>query len=285
MTPRQRQRIEAVLGRPVARATPLGGGSVGPAWRLDFAGDARRLVAKLDAAHGQLDLEGWMLRELARLSELPVPGVVHAAPDMLILDYVPSGGGIGAGAEIHAADLLAGLHGVTAPRYGLDRDTLIGALDQPNAPSRDWLSFFRDRRLLAMGRLARDRDGLPEGCFARLERLCGRLERFIAEPARPSLIHGDVWGGNVLVRDDRVAAFIDPAIHYADAELELAYTTMFHTFGPRFFDRYGEHRPIDPAFFEVRREVYLLYPILVHAALFGASYGASADWILRRLVG
>lgn len=285
MTPARRARIEAALGRPIARAVPLGGGSVGPAWRLDFADGSAPLVAKLDAAHGKLDLEGWMLGELARLSALPVPAVVHAAPDILILEHIASGGGIGASAEIDAADHLARLHGRTAPRYGLARDTLIGALDQPNAPSDDWLSFFRDRRLMAMGRLARDRDGLPEGCFARLERLCARLDRFVAEPARPALIHGDVWGGNVQVRDGRVAGFIDPAICYADPEIELAYTTMFHTFGPRFFARYAEHRPIDPAFFEVRREVYLLYPILVHAALFGAGYGASADWILRRLVG
>ena len=117
-----------------------------------------------------------------------------------------------------------------------------------------------------------------------LERLCGRLPDLIGEAAPPSLIHGDVWGGNVLVRGGRIAAFVDPAIHYADAEVELAFSTLFGTFGEPFFRRYGELRPLRPGFFEARRDLYNLYPLLVHTALFGVQYARSVGRIADRFV-
>jgi fructosamine-3-kinase len=92
-----------------------------------------------------------------------------------------------------------------------------------------------------------------------------RLDDWIAEPNRPSLIHGDAWGGNVLIHRDRVAAFVDPAIYFADAEIELAFGTLFATFGEEFFRRYVEHRPLAPGFFELRRDLKFFPP--VHAVL------------------
>jgi fructosamine-3-kinase len=118
--------------------------------------------------------------------------------------------------------------------------------------------------------------------MSRLERFCGRLERYIDAPAAPSLVHGDLWGGNILVKAGRIAAFLDPAIYYADAEIELAFTTLFGTFGEAFFERYRERRAIAPGFFEARRDIYNLYPLLVHTRLFGGHYAASVDGILRR---
>jgi fructosamine-3-kinase len=135
-----------------------------------------------------------------------------------------------------------------------------------------------------MGRQALDSGRLPAASFAALERLCGKLDRYIDAGTRPSLIHGDVWGGNVLARAGRIAAFVDPAIYFADAEIELAFSTLFGTFGEAFFDRYREIRPIAPGFLEVRRDLYNLYPLLVHTRLFGASYAASVKRSLARFV-
>jgi fructosamine-3-kinase len=91
-----------------------------------------------------------------------------------------------------------------------------------------------------------------------------------------------MWGGNVLVDGGRIAAFIDPAIYHADPEIELAFSTLFGTYGDTFFRRYGEHRPIRPGFFEARRDIYNLYPLLVHTRLFGGQYAGQVDSILRR---
>ena len=94
-----------------------------------------------------------------------------------------------------------------------------------------------------------------------------------------------MWGGNVLTREGRIAGFIDPAIYYADPEIELAFATLFGTFGDTFFARYREHRPLAPGFFDVRRDLYNLYPLLVHVRLFGGGYVGGVVRTVRRLVG
>ncbi len=280
MTPAEREVIGALAGAAVLDASPLAGGCIGEVFRLDLA-DGRRLVAKTAGPDGTLDIEGYMLGYLA--DTVPVPGVVHAAPDLLLMDFIETSGGLDAAAQEHAADLLAALHGVTADAFGHERDTLIGPLAQPNPWTDSWIEFFRDQRLIYMGRLALESGRLPAETFARLEKFCAKLDAHIEEPPRPSLIHGDMWGGNILTRDGRIAAFIDPATHHADAEIELAFSTLFNTYGDPFFRRYAEHRPIAPGFFETRRDIYNLYPLLVHARLFGGHYAQSVDGILRRL--
>ena len=185
-------------------------------------------------------------------------------------------------AEPHAAELLAALHGITADAYGHERDTLIGSLSQPNPWMSSWIEFFREQRLLYAARVAREAGRLPAELYRRVEGLAGKLDGLIGEPARPSLIHGDVWSGNVLAIGDRVSAFLDPAIYHADPEIELAYISLFNSFGPRFFERYGELRDIRVGFFEERRHLYALYPLLIHAYYFGGGYVSSVDSTLRR---
>jgi len=275
------ERIARVVGRPVDGATALAGSAAGRVFLVSLARGGR-VVAKLGAG---LEPEAWMLRHLASHTLLPVPHVVHAEDDLLLLDYIPAGGGITPAVEIHAADLLAQLHALSWHSFGSERDTAIGGLPQPNPPTRRWLDFFRDHRLLFMARQALAAGRLSPELMARIETLAGRLDRWIGEPEQPALIHGDCWGGNVLVRGDRVAAFVDPALYYADPEIELAFATLFGTFGETFFARYAEHHPPRPGFWEARRELYLLYPLLVHVRLFGGSYVDDLDRIVGRFVG
>ena len=275
--------IAEVLGA-IERLTPLGGGCVGEVYSVSAA-DGTRWVAKVDGSGaGTLDVEGFMLDYLATHSDLPVPSVRHAAPELLILEHLPGSTGCSGAAELHAAELLAALHGVASPRSGFERDTLIGSLPQPNPWSDSWVSFFAEHRLMHMVRLGREAGQLPPDTAARIERIASRLERWIDEPDAVSLVHGDVWSGNVLSEGQRVTGLIDPAIYYGHAEVELAFITMFNTFGKRFFDRYRELRPLDDGFFEQRRLLYMLYPILVHVRLFGGSYVGDAEACARRFV-
>ncbi|MCW5776020.1 MAG: fructosamine kinase family protein [Phycisphaeraceae bacterium] len=277
-----RRAVEAALGVRVRSASRLAGGCVAQAWRLDLE-DGRTVVAKLGSPADRLDLEGWILRELAARSRIPVPGVLHETPDLLVIEFVEGGDPIDASVERHAAELLADLHAVRGPSFGMERDTLIGGLPQPNAPCDTWVAFYAERRLLHMGREALSRGGIDAGVMRRLESLCARLGEIIDEPPHPSLLHGDVWGGNVIARAGRVAAFIDPAIYHGHPEVELAFITLFNTFGRAFFERYAELRTLDHGFWDRRRDVYLLYPLLVHARLFGGGYGAQAASILLGL--
>ncbi len=284
LDPRQSETVRAATGRAPRRLRALAGGCIAEVYKVELEGGGA-CVAKIAApgdSGGGLAVEAEMLDYLARESELPVPAVLHAGDDLLLMDYIETSGGLDAGAEAHAAELLAALHGKTAPAFGFERETLIGPLPQPNPWSESWRDFFREQRLFTMGRLAAERGRLPAGTLRQLEAFCAKLDRYIEEPAAPSLIHGDMWGGNVLTRAGRIAGFVDPAIYYADPEIELAFSTLFGTFGEAFFRRYQELRPLAPGFFEARRDIYNLYPLLVHTALFGGHYAGSVARILER---
>jgi fructosamine-3-kinase len=287
MTPTLTDRLEDTLGSGVVevRPLPVGFGLTGLELRL---ADGRHLAVKARARAGgatpSLEIEGYMLGELARLSELPVPRVHHAEADLLVMDFIDNdGGGIGPSVERHAAELIASLHAVPRERFGYARDTLIGPLAQPNPESDRWVPFFRDHRLLFMARQAHEEGALPSDLLARIERLAERIDDYLAEPAYPSLLHGDLWTGNVLVRGDRIAGFVDPAISCGSPEIELAFTTLFGTFGTAFFDAYAALLPLEPGFHEIRADLYNLYPRLVHVRLFGSGYLAGVDRTLARL--
>lgn len=275
------QTIENITGARATDSDALGGGCIGDVYRVRLS-DGETVVAKVGDADSGLALEGYMLRYLAQHSSLPVPDVLHADDTLLLMRYVDNSGGLNAPAQTHAADLVAALHDVTTERFGFACDTVIGGLHQPNPWTDSWLDFFRDQRLMAMGRAACDAGRLPDETLRKLEKFCGHLDKWLAEPKQASLVHGDMWTGNVLTDGKRITGFVDPAIYYADPEIELAFTTLFNTFGDAFFARYQEHRPLAPGFFETRLEIYNLYPLLVHVRLFGGSYIGSVERTLRK---
>ena len=277
-----RRTIETAVSTPINDISPLSGGCIGQVYRVVLA-DERQLVAKVDLnAEPRLATEGYMLQYLAAHSELPVPDVVYSSDHLLIMTFLPGESHFTPATQAHAAELLAALHTVTAPQFGLERDTLIGGLHQPNRWTDNWLDFFREQRLLYMAQEGVRTGRLPAAVLTRLTRFCGCLDAWLDEPERPSLIHGDVWTTNVLAADGRITGFVDPAIYYAHPEIELAFTTLFGTFGEPFFARYHELRPIPPGFFEERRDIYNLYPLLVHVRLFGGGYVSSVERTLRR---
>jgi fructosamine-3-kinase len=279
------ERLETALGARVMSlaSMPVGFGLQG--FKVYLA-DGRRLAVKFreGSAHADLGLEAYMLGELARHSDLPVPAVHLSEPDLLAMDFIETdGGGITVRVERHAAELIAALHATPRPRFGYERDTLIGPLPQPNPGMDRWIPFFRDHRLLAMARAAEAEGRLPPRLLTRLERLGERLSDYLTEPRAPSLLHGDLWTGNVLVHDNRIAGFVDPAIYWGHPEIELAFTTMFGTFGQAFFEAYEALLPLEPGFHELRSALYKLYPTLVHMRLFGSAYLAPIEQTLARI--
>ena len=278
--------IEAALGASVVRTERMGRSHNAVLSRAALS-DGRQVVIKQDAAGDPeaLAIEGRTLRHLAEAGGLRVPAVHLFRQGLLVMDFVEHDSALSAVGEAEAAEQVAALHTCRAERYGFDYDTRIGPLRQPNPPGDDWIAFFRDHRLLAMARAAQDERSLSSWHYGRLETLAERLEELLGPPAPPALIHGDLWGGNVLGRRGHVAGFIDPAVYHADPEIELAFSTLFGTFGRPFFDRYQEHHPIRPGFFEVRRDVYNLYPLLAHVRLFQGSYVASVERIVSRFLG
>ena len=277
------QQITGILGVTPRDITPLHGGDVGEVYRVELP-DGLTLVAKVDrSATPMLRREAGMLRYLTEHSNLPVPVVVHDSERLLLLELLPGSSRFSVPAQEHAAELLAALHDVTSPDFGLEEDTLIGGLHQPNTRTNSWLDFFRDQRLLHMGREALRSGRLPHSTYDRLITLTDNLDRWITEPDQPALIHGDIWTTNVLASGKRITGFLDPAIYYADPEIELAFITLFNTFGRSFFQRYHELHPISTDFWENRRDLYNLYPLLVHVRLFGGGYVGSVEQTLKKL--
>jgi fructosamine-3-kinase len=274
--------IEEHFDERLRSARPMGGGCIGEVYKVELE-EGTTLVAKVDresASH--LGREAYMLRYLREKSELPVPEVYYGSETLLLMEFVEGDSSFSAGAERHAAELLAALHGITADAYGHEQDTLIGSLDQPNPWTEGWVEFFRDRRLHYLAEVAHRADRLPGEDLVRVERLAERLDEYLEEPERPSLIHGDVWSANVLTKGDRITAFLDPAIYHADPEIELSFISLFNSFGDSFFERYAEIRGIRPGFFEERRDLYNLFPLLVHVYFFGGGYLGSVRSTLRR---
>jgi fructosamine-3-kinase len=218
--------LESILGVTPRRITPKIGGMIGQVYRVDLP-DHTRLVAKVAAsADARLSLEGYMLAYLKEHSALPVPAVIHNSDSLLLMDFVEGDSRFNAAAQRHGAELLAALHNIRSDHFGLERDTLIGGLHQPNPLSTSWIDFFRDHRLFYMAGEALNVGHLPGTFLPRIHHFAEHLSEWLTEPEYPSFIHGDVWTTNVLASGGRITGFLDPAVYYAQSEIELAFITL-----------------------------------------------------------
>lgn len=262
-----RERVAAALDAEVRALVPLDGGEIGAVYRVDLPD--RPAVAKTGPT--DLTVEARMLDHLAERSPLPVPAVLRADPDLLLLEHLPGDTGLNAGAERHLADLLADTHAVAPARgaFGFPFETLCGELAQPNPWTDSWAAFYREHRVLHAADAAREAGRLPPALDDRVRALAGRFEDLLREPAAPALLHGDLWTENVLRADGRVTGVLDPACYYGHPEVELAYARWTGTVGDPFLERYRERAGIQDRFRE-REPLYRLYPLLVHAWTFDA---------------
>ncbi|KAA0215314.1 MAG: fructosamine kinase [Leptolyngbya sp. PLA3] len=272
MTRGASERIAQTLGLSPVRVSPLYGGCVAEVYLAEFPG-GRRMVVKIDRRpRAMLDREGFMLGMLRERSAFPVPEVIACEPGLLAMEYITHEGGPDDAGREQLARLVADLHGIAGPGYGLDRHTLIGPLEQPNQWTDNWAAFYAEQRVRHFARHAHREGQLPAGLLTRCERLADRMGDLLGPGEGACLIHGDLWAGNVLWRGGLVAGIIDPAVYYAEREVELTFMELFGSFGDRFWSAYCEHRPLRDGFFEQRIHAYRVYPLLVHVSLFGDGY-------------
>jgi len=274
--------VEDALGQSVTAVEQLDGGMIGEVFRVELA-DRRVVVAK--TGEHDLSTEGRMLSYLAAESDLPIPEVFHSDADLLCLEFVAGESTITPAVERDAAGHIADLHAVEGRAFGFPFDTLTGPVPQPNPWTDRWIPFYRDQRVRSVCDRASEAGTLPDGLASRVEEACSGFESLLTEPDHPALLHGDVWRTNLLTDGMRVTAFLDPACSYGHPEVELAYADWTETFGDAFFETYRRERGIelDDGFFERRRYVYRLYPLLVHVHLFGGEYRSELDETLGRL--
>jgi protein-ribulosamine 3-kinase len=274
--------LREALGDPHLRVTgreAVSGGCIHEAARLVTT--AGTFFAKWNAgcAADLFEREAEGLEALrAAGSELVVPrvvaaGAVGAEPGYLVLELLDTGA---APDDERLGRGLATVHRRSAEAFGFASVTYCGPTPQDNRPAPGWAEFYRDRRLLPLARqLGRD--------LAVYERLAERLPDLVAPGAPPSLVHGDLWSGNVLATS-RGPALVDPACAYADREMEFGITTLFGGLSARAFAAYEEAWPLPPGWRE-RNGLYQVYHLLNHALLFGGGYAGQARRIAARYVG
>ena len=146
-----------------------------------------------------------------------------------------------------------------------------------------WTLFLGQMRIMPMARVCYDKGKISWQIVERLEGLCRDLyKRIELSLIRPSLLHGDLWSGNILFNING-ATVIDPAIYFGDQEMELAFILLFDTFGESFLKNYEEVHPLSDDFYDVKLPLYQIYPLLVHVALYGGSYVRQLEQTLKRL--
>jgi fructosamine-3-kinase len=185
-----------------------------------------------------------------------------------------------AGAEAFGRG-LAELHAAGADGFGWHEPIRFGRLEISNEPMADWPTFYAARRLRPLARQAFDEGSLSRSGLDAVDWVCERIEELAGPAEPPARLHGDLWGGNVLAGADGHAVLIDPAAHGGHREVDLAMLRLFGSPGARVFDAYHEARPLADGH-EARVPLWQLFPLLVHAALFGGHYRSSAAQMARR---
>lgn len=278
----------------IVQSRRAGGGDCNEA-RLLRLSDGTQVFLKANTKENALlfQAEAVGLSAIARTKTIGTPHVLCTGTEpgrggsaFLLLEYLEGGRccdywetfgrRLAAMHQAEAADF------VTGGRYGFMMDNYIGMGKQCNTAYESWTGFFRDCRLdPQFERAAGYFDGTGR---KKAVRVLDRIEGFLTEPDHPSLLHGDLWSGNVITGKDGHAWLIDPAAYVGHAESDLAMTELFGRFPRAFYRAYQEAAPLQPGY-ESRRDLYHLYHLLNHLNLFGGVYLPAVMRIVERYGG
>ncbi len=285
----------------VVRADSVSGGDINSAYRVSISTGDRIFVKANSIRNLNFFLtESNGLQALRSAKKIGVPAILGAGVDekreisFLVLEYIESSPRTASYWETFGHE-LAGLHRAECmkftntddgrAKYGFMEDNYIGATSQKNHPLEKWSDFYRECRLLPQ--LAMAQSYFDTAARKKADRLLGHLDSYLREPEFPSLLHGDLWSGNMLCGPDGKAWILDPAAYVGDFEADLAMTQLFGSLPERFYDAYNEINPIDRTGYRERRALYDLYHLLNHLNLFGGMYLGSVveiiDWFCGRI--
>lgn len=246
-----------------------------------LAADSVSEVLLVRREHGQLSVakhspaaaaEAGMLRALAAAG-VPAPMVQAEHEQMLLLDFIENDAVFSARAWADVGGRLRVLHQRTGETYGWPVDYSIGTVTLHNRETGNWLRFWGEQRLVATAAV------LDRPWRERVEKVAARLGDLLPPAPPAALLHGDLWPGNILVRDGALVGLVDPACYFGHAEVDLAMLDLFCAPPDEFREAYGPRE----AGWRERRPVYQLFPALAHVRLWGASYYGMADRLLAQL--
>ena len=283
------QRAEALLGTAVAATSPIAGGDICTSTRLRLS-DGRSALIKT-RPHAPADFFATEAAGLRWLAEsvpsggADVPEVLAVEDDCLVLGWVESGKSTPEAAE-RFGRARAATHAAGSPVFGSESGTdgYIGTLPMPQRTAPTWPEFFATRRILPYLKLARDRGNITETDATAVEGVVRRIVDLAGPDEPPARLHGDLWGGNLVWGADDRVWLIDPAAYGGHRETDLAMLALFGAPQlPRILDAYDEAAPLADGWHD-RVPLHQLFPLLVHACLFGGGYGARAGEAARSLL-
>lgn len=272
-----------VAGLDLSQASAVAGGDIARAFHGRI-GDREVFAKTLPGAPGDFfTAEERGLERLRVPGGPPVPEVLAAASDGLVIDWIPPGRPT-RDAAVGFGRALARLHGAGGPTFGAAADGFIATLRLDNRAASSWPEFYAEQRLRPLVREARNRNAIDRDQAMVIEALLARIALICGPVEPPSRIHGDLWAGNLHWGADGAVWLVDAAsAHDGHRETDLA---MLHLFGaPHLDDIVGAYQDESPLADGWRERVPLhqLFPLLVHAVLFGGGYGARAASAARRL--
>ena len=273
--------LQTVIAKTPKNIQLLTGGDINLVYHCTF--DKQDLVIKLNSANkfpNMFEKEKKGLELLAKSSfKIPKPLAFGTLEnfDYLVLEYIQPGSSINW--EIFGFK-LAQLHKITHSQFGLDHNNYIGSLEQNNNYKSTWEEFYSNFRLLPLTEKARDQQLILKNDVSKIEKLCLKLNELIPA-SKPSLIHGDLWSGNLISDKNNEPVLIDPAVYYGHPEMDWAMLSLFGNYPTVAMEKYNEIHPIEKDF-EKRKEIHQLYPLLVHLILFGKGYYRSVMSIIEK---
>jgi len=277
-------RFEEKLGNKISKIISLSGGCISDAYKITTK-DGSNFFLKYNPSVS-VDMfvkEANGLKELSKSKTIRIPEVLGFDTDYILLQYIATGSKKKNFFENFGQN-FAGMHKFTSENFGFYEDNYIGSNPQKNVPDeeekKDWVSFYFNKRILFQLKLAEKLGNSTEELRSGISKLGNKISTIISTEERPSLLHGDLWGGNYMVDESGHAVLIDPAVYYGNREADLGMTKLFGGFSSDFYSAYIEEFPLEDGY-EYRENIYKLYHVLNHVNLFGGGYYSQAMSLIK----
>lgn len=274
------QQIELITKKKIITSERVYGGDINSTTVLTFDDKSRGFLKwNGQAPESMFETEAKGLEILNSAdSDLAIPKPIHYEKHWFLMEFMQE---TSSGSDMDFGINLAKLHKNTSDRFGLDHNNFIGPLPQYNSGHNTWADFYFMERILPQIEFL-EKTGKSKIEKSSVSKLKSVIEEMYPKEA-PALLHGDLWSGNYFYTNDGKTSIFDPAVYYGHREMDLAMSRLFGGFSSAFYEGYNSEYPLAEGS-EDRLSLSQLYPILVHANLFGGHYVQSVHSILKKYI-
>lgn len=271
-----KSRIEEKLNSKIKSLSSLSGGCISDAFKVTTIDGSNYFLKYNPAISNDMFIkEANGLKELAKANAIRIPEVLSFNDDFILLEFISTGSRKKNFFEEFGRS-FAQMHKFSSNTFGFYEDNYIGSNPQINIPDEkqksNWVNFYFNKRILYQLQLAEKLGNSTPELRKGISKLENKIQEIIGNTQeKPSLLHGDLWGGNYMVDENSNAVLIDPAVYYGHREADLGMTKLFGGFSSEFYRAYNETFPLEDGY-EYRENIYKLYHILNHLNLFGGGY-------------